>query len=37
MTIKHIAKENLDNFKSLGIISGTTEHRIEQVKFHLNL
>jgi hypothetical protein len=35
LTIKHIVKENLDNFKNLGIISGTTEHRIEQVKFHL--
>jgi hypothetical protein len=35
MTIKHIAKDNLDNFKSFGIISGTTEQRIEQVKFYL--
>ena len=32
-----IAKENLDNFKNFGIISGTTEQRIEQVKFYLGL
>ena len=35
LTIKHITKENLDNFKNFGIISGTTEHRIEQIKSYL--
>ena len=37
LTIKHIAKDNLDNFKNFGIISGTTEQRIEQVKHYLGL
>ena len=37
LTIKHITKENLDNFKNFGIISGTTEHRIEQFKSYLGL
>ena len=35
LTIKHITKDNLDNFKNFGIISGTTEHRIEQIKSYL--
>jgi hypothetical protein len=35
MTIKHITKDNLDNFKNFGIISGTTEQRIGQVKHYL--
>ena len=35
LTIKHIVKDNLDNFKNFGIISGTTEQRIGQVKHYL--
>jgi len=34
-TIKYFIKENLHNMKSFGIISGTTEHRIEQIKSYL--
>ena len=34
-TIKHFIKENLYNMKSFGIISGTTEQRIEQIKGYL--
>jgi hypothetical protein len=36
-TIKHFIKENLYNMKSFGIISGTTEQRIEQIKGYLSL
>ncbi len=34
-TIKYTIKDNLHNIKNLGIISGTTEQRIEQIKGYL--
>jgi hypothetical protein len=34
-TIKHVIKDNLFNMKNFGIISGTTEQRIEQIKYYL--
>ena len=34
-TIKYIIKDNLHNIKRFGIISGTTEQRIEQIKGYL--
>jgi GTPase SAR1 family protein len=37
LTIKHIVKDNLDNFKNFGIISGTTEERIKQIKSYLSM
>jgi len=35
ITIKHVIKDNLFNIKNFGIISGTTEQRIEQIKSYL--
>ena len=35
LTIKSTIKTNLNNIKSFGIISGTTEQRIEQIKSYL--
>ena len=37
LTIKHSCKEALPYITNFGIISGTTEQRIEQVKFYLGL
>ena len=34
-TIKYVVKDNLHNIKRFGIISGTTEQRIEQIKGYL--
>jgi GTPase SAR1 family protein len=34
-TIKNIINSNLHNIKNFGIISGTTEERIKQIKFYL--
>ena len=34
-TIKHVIKDNLSNIKNFGIISGTNEQRIEQIKGYL--
>jgi len=36
-TIKYLIKDNLYNIKNFGIISGTTEQRIEQIKGYLSL
>ena len=36
-TIKYLIKDNLYNIKNFGIISGTTEQRIEQIKGYLGL
>ena len=36
-TIKYVIKDNLPNIKNFGIISGTTEQRIEQIKSYLGL
>lgn len=35
LTIKHACKESLPYIANFGIISGTTEQRIQQVKFYL--
>jgi len=37
LTIKHACKEALPYITNFGIISGTTEQRIEQVKYYLGL
>lgn len=34
-TIKYVIKDNLSNIKNFGIISGTTEERINQIKQYL--
>jgi GTPase SAR1 family protein len=36
-TIKNIITSNLNNIKNIGIISGTTEERIKQIKSYLEL
>jgi len=35
MAIKNTIFESLHNIKSIGIISGTTEQRIEQIKSYM--
>ena len=35
ITIKSLIKSNIDNFKNFGIVTGTVEERIKQVKFYL--
>jgi hypothetical protein len=35
LTIKHACKEALPYITNFGIVSGTTEQRVEQVKFYL--
>ena len=37
LTIRHAVKEALPYITNFGIVSGTTEQRIEQVKFYLGL
>jgi len=37
LTIRHTVKEALPYITNFGIVSGTTEQRIEQVKFYLGL
>ena len=37
MAIKNTIFENLHHIKSIGIISGTTEQRIEQIKSYMGL
>ena len=37
MAIKNTIFESLHNIKSIGIISGTTEQRIEQIKSYMGL
>ena len=36
-TIKHLCSSNLDRIKNFGIISGSTEDRLKQIKFYLNM
>jgi GTPase SAR1 family protein len=35
ISIKSLIKSNIDNFKNFGIVTGTVEERIKQVKFYL--
>tara|TARA_R110000868_G_scaffold258350_2_gene515889 strand:+ start:215 stop:745 length:531 start_codon:yes stop_codon:yes gene_type:complete len=36
-TIKYLCSSKLDKFNNFGIISGSTENRVEQIKSYLNL
>lgn len=36
-TIKYLCSSNLDKINNFGIISGSTEDRIKQIKFYLNM
>jgi GTPase SAR1 family protein len=36
-TIKHLCSSNLDKITNFGIISGSNEDRLKQIKFYLNL
>jgi len=36
-TIKHLCSSNLDKITNFGIISGSNEDRLKQIKFYLNM